>query len=118
LLAHTEGEVPPPAAVDALNEASRRAQLRPLMRTDGSSSLEAESAGGLSAIGRLVAITFESMRSGEWERLKVCRSDTCRWAFYDHSKNHSRHWCSMEACGSVAKARTYRRRRKDGAPGT
>ena len=116
LLAHTEGEVPPGQAVHTFNEATRRAQLRPKMGTDGSSGLEAESGGSSQATGRLLAIAFESMGRGEWQRLKVCRNDACRWAFYDHSKNHSRHWCSMEACGSVAKSRTYRRRRKGGEP--
>jgi predicted RNA-binding Zn ribbon-like protein len=116
LLAHTEGEAPPSEAVHTFNEAIGRAQLRPRMKTDGSSDLGAESEGSSSATGRLLAIAFEAMRSGEWRRLKVCRSDTCRWAFYDHSKNRSRHWCSMEACGSVAKARTYRRRQKGSEP--
>jgi hypothetical protein len=34
-----------------------------------------------------------------------------RWAFYDHARNRSRTWCSMDACGNRAKARAYRARR-------
>lgn len=49
-----------------------------------------------------------------WPRLKACREDTCRWAFYDHSKNRSGHWCSMEVCGARHKARQYRARHKAG----
>ena len=52
---------------------------------------------------------------GTWERFKVCRSDTCRWAFYDHSKNGRSCWCSMRVCGSRQKARTYRARQRAGA---
>jgi len=47
-----------------------------------------------------------------WERLKVCRSDGCRWAFYDRSKNGRSCWCSMRVCGSREKARTYRARQR------
>ena len=52
------------------------------------------------------------MENDTWPRLKACRDDTCQWAFYDHSKNRSGHWCSMEVCGSRHKARQYRERRK------
>jgi predicted RNA-binding Zn ribbon-like protein len=44
-------------------------------------------------------------------RVKSC--PTCGWFFLDHSKNRSRRWCSMDACGSVAKARRYYRRLKE-----
>jgi len=46
----------------------------------------------------------------EWRRIKVCPADDCRWAFYDSSRNRSRHWCSMAVCGNRAKARTHRER--------
>ena len=59
----------------------------------------------------LVAIAYESMVAGTWSRLKVCPADDCQWAFYDHSKNHSGTWCSMEVCGNRAKVRRYRQRR-------
>ncbi len=35
----------------------------------------------------------------------------CGWLFLDVSKNHSRRWCSMDACGNQAKARRHYRRR-------
>lgn len=43
------------------------------------------------------------------ERVKACRS--CGWYFLDASKNRSRRWCSMDACGASAKAKAYYRRR-------
>jgi predicted RNA-binding Zn ribbon-like protein len=46
-------------------------------------------------------------------RVKSC--PTCGWFFLDVSKNRSRRWCSMDTCGSVAKARRYYRRLKDRA---
>ena len=64
------------------------------------------------ALGRLLVIVYRAMENDTWPRLKACREDTCKWAFYDHSKNRSGHWCSMEVCGSRHKARQYRERRK------
>ncbi|MDR7381806.1 CGNR zinc finger domain-containing protein [Promicromonospora iranensis] len=46
-----------------------------------------------------------SEAAGDWERLKVCARDTCRWAFYDASRNHARRWCSMSGCGNYVKMR-------------
>ncbi len=43
-------------------------------------------------------------------RFKLCAADDCRWAFHDHSKNHSRTWCDMAVCGNRAKSRKYRAR--------
>jgi predicted RNA-binding Zn ribbon-like protein len=43
-------------------------------------------------------------------RVKSC--PTCGWFFLDLSKNRSRRWCSMDACGSLAKARRYYRKLK------
>ena len=52
----------------------------------------------------------EAMADGSWQRLKACRSDTCRWAFVDNARNHSRQWCSMSVCGNRQKARVFRER--------
>lgn len=40
----------------------------------------------------------------------------CGWLFIDNSKNKTRRWCAMDACGAEAKARrlTERRRRQRG----
>jgi predicted RNA-binding Zn ribbon-like protein len=43
----------------------------------------------------------------------ACTSDECLWAFYDRSRNRSRHWCSMGVCGNRAKTRTYRAKRSN-----
>ena len=46
----------------------------------------------------------------DWKRLKGCRDENCRVAFYDKSRNRSRAWCSMEVCGNREKARSFRAR--------
>jgi predicted RNA-binding Zn ribbon-like protein len=63
------------------------------------------------ALGRILGAAALSMTDGTWERLKACRAEDCRWAFYDRARNHSRTWCSMAVCGNRTKARAYRRRR-------
>ena len=62
-------------------------------------------------LARLAIVIIEATVAGTWHRLKVCRLSTCRWAFYDHTKNARGAWCSMRVCGSRAKARAYRARR-------
>jgi predicted RNA-binding Zn ribbon-like protein len=67
------------------------------------------------AVARVLLAAHEAMADGTWPRLKACRAETCGWAFYDSSKNHSAAWCSMRVCGNRQKARRYRTRRR-GAP--
>ena len=63
-------------------------------------------------VGRVLAAAVRLAVAGEWDRVKICPADDCRWAFYDRSRNHSRTWCSMEMCGNRAKARQWRQRRR------
>lgn len=113
LLFANNGEPLDGAAVHTLNSASRNARLLVRFDDDGGSHLEPDASGVDGALGRLLSIVFASMEEGTWQRLKACRSDTCMWAYYDHSKNRSKAWCSMAVCGNRAKARTYRERHKE-----
>jgi predicted RNA-binding Zn ribbon-like protein len=101
-----------PAAADAVNGAARRARLAPVF--DGThSELEPSASGVDAALGRIVAALHAAVAEGTWPRLKACERDVCRWAFYDHSKNRSGHWCSMAVCGQREKnRRAYARRRQ------
>jgi hypothetical protein len=64
------------------------------------------------ALGTIAAAAVALTGDGRWDRLKICPADDCRWAFYDRSKNRSRHWCSMAECGGRAKSRAFRARRR------
>ncbi len=67
------------------------------------------------ALSAIVAAIHAGIAEGTWERLKSCERDICRWAFYDHSKNRSGHWCSMAVCGQREKnRRAYRPARRSG----
>ncbi|QMW67920.1 CGNR zinc finger domain-containing protein [Mumia sp. ZJ1417] len=59
------------------------------------------------ALATLLSVVSEATAAGTWSRLKACRDASCRWAFYDHSRNRQRSWCSMDICGNRAKARTF-----------
>lgn len=62
------------------------------------------------AMAALLGDVAAAVADGSWARLKACREPTCRWAYYDHSRNRSRAWCSMAVCGNRNKARAFRRR--------
>ena len=61
--------------------------------------------------GAIAARVYESVRNGEWRRLKVCRKASCLFAFYDRCKNATGTWCDMAVCGNRVKAQ--RRRARD-----
>ena len=63
-------------------------------------------------IASLLAIVYESQLLGTWPRLRACRKSSCRFAYYDHTKNGSRAWCSMATCGNQAKAQRRRERER------
>jgi predicted RNA-binding Zn ribbon-like protein len=78
----------------------------------GQPELVPDAVGVDGAIARLMSIVASARVDGSWERLKACPRHNCMWAFYDRSKNRSGRWCTMEVCGNVEKARSYRERHK------
>jgi predicted RNA-binding Zn ribbon-like protein len=114
LLSNNDGRPVASEAARALEDAAARARLRLSVDAAGAARLEAAGSGVDAALGRLLIIVYRATETGVWPRLKACRNDTCRWAFFDHSKNRSGHWCSMAVCGSQHKARTYRERKRSG----
>jgi predicted RNA-binding Zn ribbon-like protein len=109
LLAHNGAATPGDASV-VLDQVARRSRVRLRFADDSEPFLEPEARGVDGALGRIVAIVQESAASGTWPRLKACREHSCEWAFYDHTKNRSGAWCTMQVCGNRAKARAYRAR--------
>ncbi|MDX6286728.1 MAG: hypothetical protein QOG53_2213 [Frankiales bacterium] len=63
-------------------------------------------------LGSLVATAVKLAHEGRWDRLKLCDMHTCRYAFYDGSRNRSGRWCDMRVCGNRAKTRAFRERNK------
>lgn len=83
--------------------------LRISMRT-GTPGLEPAGSGTGAGLAGIVAAVAQSHADRTWTRLKVCADPSCEWAFLDTSRNQSRSWCSMQACGNRAKTKAYRAR--------
>jgi predicted RNA-binding Zn ribbon-like protein len=78
----------------------------------GDPSLRAGTAGNLApdiGAATIAALVRASARPS-WPRLKACRGADCRWVFIDGSRNTSRRWCAMAACGNRAKSESFRAR--------
>ena len=53
------------------------------------------------------------LTSNELQRVGQCADDRgCGWLFLDTSRNHTRHWCSINDCGNRAKARRHYERKR------
>jgi|SRR5579862_1462905 len=113
LEAHTGENVEPAVAV-RLEKLLGSAPLRPVFSASGA-TLAVNCGGVDNFLGMISTAIVEATLLGTWARLKVCRNDTCRWAYYDRSKNGRSCWCSMRVCGAREKARTYRARRRAAA---
>lgn len=98
---------------EALEDLTRLARALPLVLDVASRPprLAPDTPGTVdAALATLLGAVAEAVADGTWARFKVCREPGCRWAYYDHSRNRSRAWCSMETCGNRAKARAFRKR--------
>jgi predicted RNA-binding Zn ribbon-like protein len=100
---------PDPAAVEVVRAAAGSARLAIALDAGGRTALVGE---GPAAI--LLGIVHEAQLTGEWSRMKACRS--CEYAFYDRSKNRSAAWCAMAICGNRTKNRAYYQRRRTAGP--
>ena len=99
-------------AVRRLDAATAELGLVARIDVDSRWRLEPRATGVDGFLERVLAITVSAMADGTWERVKSCQADSCRWLFYDHSRNRSSTWCTMAVCGARAKARAYRARRR------
>jgi predicted RNA-binding Zn ribbon-like protein len=101
------------ADAGALDDLVASAALRVRFRPDGRLELGPGAGVGLAdrVLSRLLAVMVRVEAEGAWGRLKVCRNEDCKWAFYDASKNRSGSWCNMQVCGVRHKMRAYRARK-------
>ena len=62
----------------------------------------------------IVTSAAELLVSQDLRKLRECEAGDCYWLFLDNSRNHSRRWCTMNACGNREKARRHYRRQREG----
>lgn len=104
LLGHA-GHSADPDALERLTGVLATVPVRPVFSVDG---YRLAAAGGTAfdgACAQLVDAIRRCREDGTWGRLKVCARETCRWAYYDASRNQVRRWCSMEGCGNHVKTK-------------
>jgi predicted RNA-binding Zn ribbon-like protein len=106
LVAITHG-TSPGTAFARLNQIAGHVPLR--VRFDDRAHLE-PARRDAPALGPILATVYDALSNEALVRLKVCRNEACRWAFYDTSRNRSGVWCTMAICGNRQKGRVYRRR--------
>ena len=104
------GEMGRAEAVALIEQVAADAGLRPRFSVEEPPRLEPVARGLAGGLGRIVAIAFLAKLDGTWDHLKRCADESCRSVFYDHSKNHSGKWCSMQSCGNRSKVRAWRAR--------
>lgn len=113
--ANTDARTPSPAVTAAFNTAVEPHPFIVSLETDRGRVVASLSAAGSTlsgVIATLAGAVYEATLTGTWTRLKACSNPECRWLFYDTSRSRTGRWCSMAACGSPAKARSYRARRR------
>ncbi|WP_406008915.1 CGNR zinc finger domain-containing protein [Streptomyces sp. NBC_00637] len=63
--------------------------------------------------GWLAARNYLELLSAAPDRIRGCAHEACVLHFFDTSRNGTRRWCSMAACGNRAKASRHYARAKD-----
>ncbi|MBT2456271.1 CGNR zinc finger domain-containing protein [Streptomyces sp. ISL-86] len=95
--------------VDAVLEHGR---IRPTLTTEGPGE-RAEFADPTWGPAWTAARDYLGLLGSAPDRIRSCASPACVLHFYDISRNGTRRWCSMAACGNRAKAsRHYARTRE------
>lgn len=93
-----------------VNELFASVQLVPSVGADARVLVAGRGGGVEVAFGRLLGTLARASADGSWARMKACRMHSCRWLFWDASRNRSGTWCTMAICGSRVKSRAYRSR--------
>jgi len=106
----------PQAALDLINELLRhRVGYAQVTRRSGmfERRYEAGFEDANQVLGLLAEAASDLLCACDLSLVKKCQNPACVLFFYDTTKNHARHWCSMNLCGNRSKvAAHYRRHRK------
>jgi predicted RNA-binding Zn ribbon-like protein len=106
----------PQAALDLINQLLRhRVGYAQVTRRSGMFERRYESGfeDANQVLGLLAEAACDLLCACDLSLVKQCQNPACVLLFYDTTKNHARHWCSMNLCGNRSKvAAHYRRHRK------
>lgn len=104
------GGRPAAADVQALNHALAATPAPALVSSDGGFAVSRSATRpGWTAIGAAIALACaELLASGKVDRVRTCANPACTYLFYDGSRNRSRRWCDVAACGNLVRVRRAR----------
>ena len=113
------GSRPKESELSQLNRALHLAPTRNVLVAAGEGfGWRVEEAARLTTAPTLLASVLWSagdlLTSVQLARVRECANSKCLWLFLDESKNGTRRWCSMTACGNRAKAHRHYARVKGG----
>jgi len=109
------GKPVPQAAIEAINDGLRYRIGRPeLIRRKGKfeRGFQAEFQDANQLLGLLAEAASDLLCTGDLWLIKKCQNPACVLFFYDTTKNHARHWCSMNLCGNRSKVAAHYRRHR------
>lgn len=109
------GRPVPQAAIEAINDMLRyRVGYPQLTRRNGrfERSYLADSQEANQLLGLLAEAATNLLCACDLSLVKKCQNLACVLFFYDTTKNHARHWCSMTLCGNRSKVAAHYRRHR------
>jgi predicted RNA-binding Zn ribbon-like protein len=110
-----DGRPVPQAAIEAINGTLRyRIGYPQLTRRNGKfeRGYLAESQEANQVLGLLGEVATNLLCTCDHSLIKKCQNPLCVLFFYDTTKNHARHWCSMTLCGNRSKVAAHYRRHR------
>ncbi len=109
------GAIPDEVDLDLLNRALRDAPSRITIGRGAESfgwQVEETKPSATSLLAPALWSAADLLVGPQLAKLRECSNEKCLWLFLDDSKNGTRRWCSMQACGNRAKAHRHYLRRK------
>jgi len=110
-----DGRPVPQAAMEAINGLLRyRIGYPQVTRRNGKFEQDylADSQEANQVLGLLGEAAMNLLCTCEHSLIKKCQNPLCVLFFYDTTKNHTRHWCSMTLCGNRSKVAAHYRRHR------
>jgi predicted RNA-binding Zn ribbon-like protein len=115
-----DGEPVPEAALETINHLLRhRSGYSHISRRRGSTferTYHSELQDTNQLLGLLGKVASDLLVTCTLSLVKKCQNPACVLYFYDTTKNHARHWCSMGLCGNRSKVAAHYHRHRKGKP--
>ena len=115
-----DGEPVPEAALETINHLlRRRSGYSQISRRRGSTfarTYHSDLEDTNQLLGLLGKVASDLLVTCILSLVKKCQNPACVLYFYDTTKNHARHWCSMSLCGNRSKVAAHYHRHRKGKP--